>query len=63
MHVAKFCLVNVPLSQLWSLANQFPDSVSRLLVHQRLIGNSGLKKSYHGSKSEICHLFHLERGY
>ena len=43
--VAQSCLENVSPFRFWSLANRFPDLVSRLHVQVRLMG-----KVYHGSK-------------
>ena len=42
MRVAHSCLENVPPFCFWSLANQFPDLVSRLQIQVRLISNFGL---------------------
>ena len=39
------CLENVSPFRFWSLANQFPDLVSRLHVQMRLMGNFGLNGS------------------
>ena len=45
MRVIKSCLENVSPFSFWSLANQFPDLVSRLHFQVRLIGNFGLNGS------------------
>ena len=42
MRIAHSCLENVPPFCFWSLANQFPDLVSRLHIQVRLMGNFGL---------------------
>ena len=42
MRVAHSCLENVPRFRFWSLANQFPDLVSRLHFQVRLMSNFGL---------------------
>ena len=42
MRVAHSCLENVPPFCFWSLANQFPDPVSRLHIQVRLLSNFGL---------------------
>ena len=42
MRVAHSCLGNVPPFCFWSLANQFPDLVSRLHIQVRLMSNFGL---------------------
>ena len=39
MHVAQACLENVSPSKFWSLADLYPDLVSRLHIQIRLIGN------------------------
>ena len=43
--VVQSCLESVSHFRFWSLANQFPDLVSRLHVHVRLMGNFGLNGS------------------
>ena len=45
MRVVQSCLENVSPFRFWSLANQFPDLVSRLHVQVRLMGNFGLNGS------------------
>ena len=45
MRVAQSCLENVSSFRFWSLANQFPDLVSRMHVQVRLMGNFGLDSS------------------
>ena len=45
MRVAQTCLENIPLYQFWSIADRYPDLVSRLHVQIRLMGNFGLKGS------------------
>ena len=45
MRVVQSCCENVSPFRFWSLANQFPDSVSRLHVKVRLMGNFGLSGS------------------
>ena len=45
MRVAQSCLENVSPFRFWSLADQFPDLVSRLHVQVRLMGNFGLNGS------------------
>ena len=42
MKVARSCLENVSPFSFWSLANQFPDLVSRLHIQVRLMSNFGL---------------------
>ena len=42
MRITHSCLENVPLFCFWSLANQFPDLVSRLHIQVRLMSNFGL---------------------
>ena len=42
MQVGQSCLKNVPLEQFWSLADSYPDLVSRLHVQVRLMGHFGL---------------------
>ena len=42
MRVAHSCLENVPPFRLWSLADQFPDPVSRFHIQVRLMSNFGL---------------------
>ena len=42
LRVAHSCLENVPLFCFWSLANQFPDLVSRLHIQVRLMSSFGL---------------------
>ena len=42
MRVAHSCLENVPPFCFWSLANQFPDLVSRLHIQVKLRSNFGL---------------------
>ena len=42
MRVAHSCLENVPPFCFWSLADQFPDLVSRLHIQVRLMRNFGL---------------------
>ena len=44
MRVAHSCLGNVPPFCFWSLANQFPDLVSRLNIQVRLLSNFGLNE-------------------
>ena len=39
MHVAQACLENVSTSKFWSLADLYPDLVSRLHIQVRLMGN------------------------
>ena len=41
MQVAQSCLNKVPPEQFWSLADSYPDLVSRLHVQIRLVGNFG----------------------
>ena len=48
--VVQSCLENVSLFRFWSLANQFPDLVSRMHVQVRLMGNLALTVVYHGSR-------------
>ena len=43
MHVAQVCLENVSPSKFWSLADLYPDLVSRLHTQVRLMGNLCLK--------------------
>ena len=45
MRVVQSCLENVCPFHFWSLANQFPDLVSRMQVQVRLMGNFGLNGS------------------
>ena len=45
MRVAQSCLENVSPFRFWSLANQFPDLVSRMHDQVRLMGNFGLSGS------------------
>ena len=45
MRVVQSCFENVSPFRFWSLANQFPDLVSRLHVQVRLLGNFGLNGS------------------
>ena len=45
MRVVQSCLENVSPFLFWSLANQFPDLVSRMHVQVRLMGNLGLNGS------------------
>ena len=45
MRVVQSCLENVSSFRFWSLANQFPDSVSPMHVQVRLMGNFGLNGS------------------
>ena len=42
MQIASSCLANVTLFHFWSLADHFPDLVSRLHVEVRLMGQFGL---------------------
>ena len=42
MRVAQTCLENISLYQFWSIADHYPDLVSCLHVHVRLMGNFGL---------------------
>ena len=42
MRVAQTCLENISPYQLWSIADHYPDLVSRLHVQIRLMGNFGL---------------------
>ena len=42
MQIAQVCLENVSPHQFWSIANNFPDLVSRLQVQIRPMGNSRL---------------------
>ena len=42
MQIASSCLANVTPFHFWSLADHFPDLVSRLLVQVRLMGPFGL---------------------
>ena len=42
MQVAQTCLENISPYQLWSIADRYPDLVSRLHVQIRLMGNFGL---------------------
>ena len=42
MRVAQTCLENIPPYQFWSIADHYPDLVSRLYVQIRLMGNFGL---------------------
>ena len=46
MRVVQSCLQNVSPFRFWSLANQFPNLVSRMHVQVRLIGNFGLNGSF-----------------
>ena len=41
MHVAQACLLNTPPHQFWSLADDYPDLVSRLHIQVRIMGNFG----------------------
>ena len=41
MHVAQACLLNTPPRQFWSLADDYPDLVSRLHIQVRIMGNVG----------------------
>ena len=43
--VVQSCLENVSPFRFWSLANQFPDLVSRMHIQVRLMGNFGLNGS------------------
>ena len=45
MRVAQTCLENISPYQFWSIANHYPDLVSRLHVQIRLMGNFGLNGS------------------
>ena len=45
MRIVQSCLENVSPFRFWSLANQFPDLVTRMHVQVRLMGNFGLKGS------------------
>ena len=47
MRVAQACLENVSPFRFWSLADQFPDLVSRLHVQVRLMGNFASTVVYH----------------
>ena len=62
--VAHSCLENVSRFRFWSLANQFPDLVSRLHVQVRLMGNFGLEGSIpwlQNTDGVIC--FICKKGY
>ena len=57
MRVVQSCLENVSPFRFWSLANQFPDLVSRLHVQLRLMGNFGLNVSlpwHQNTDGAIC---------
>ena len=41
MHVAQACLLNTPPCQFWSLADDYPDLVSRLHIQVRIMVNFG----------------------
>ena len=62
MHVAQACLLNTPPCQFWSLADDYPDLVSRLHIQVRIMGNFGLNGGvpwlYH---TQRCTLFYLQR--
>ena len=45
MRVAQTCLENISPYQFWSVADRYPDLVSRLHVQIRLMGNFGLNGS------------------
>ena len=42
MHVAQACIDNISPVRFWSIADQYPDIVSRLHIQVRLMGNFGL---------------------
>ena len=45
MRVAQTCYENISLYHFWSIADHYPDLVSRLHVQIRLMGNFGLNSS------------------
>ena len=50
MHVAQACLENVSPSKFWSLADFYPDLVSRLRTQVRLMGNLCLNPIAYGGR-------------
>ena len=62
MHVAQACLLNTPPRQFWSLANDYPDLVSRLHIQVRIMGNFGFNGGGALAFSHTrCTLFYLQR--
>ena len=45
MHVAQTCFENMSTQQFWSIADEYPDLVTRSNVQARLVGNFGLNGS------------------
>ena len=42
MHVVQSCFKNMSIQQFWSIADEYPDLVTRLHTQVRLMGNFGL---------------------
>ena len=45
MHVAQPCFENMSIQQFWSIADEYPDQVTRLRTQARPMGNFGLNAS------------------
>ena len=45
MHVAQSCFENMSIQQFWSIADEYPDLVTRLHTQARLMSNFGLNAS------------------
>ena len=45
MHIIQTCFENISPSDFWSLADQYPDLVTRLHTQARLMGRFGLNDS------------------
>ena len=60
MHVAQSCFENMSIQQFWSIADEYPDLVTRLHMQARLTSNFGLNasvpwlKDTEGALCSIC---------
>ena len=56
MYVAQSCFENMSIPQFWSIADEYPDLVTRLHTQARLMGNFGLNACVPWLKDTDCAL-------
>ena len=59
--MAQSCFKTVPFEQFWSLADSYPDLVSRLHVQVRLMGNFGLNAGAPWLSDTECTLYFISK--
>ena len=59
MHVAQSCFENMSIEQFESVADEYPDLVTRLHTQAKLMGNFGLNASVPWLKIPKAHLLYL----